>query len=95
MRLCDEHKIRATYFELTTALAFLTYKQSQCDAVVLEVGLGGRDDATNVIKNPSLSIITSIQLDHTKVTISTFRILTFTCHTCSVIDSGSRCWVTA
>eukprot|EP01035_Chromulina_nebulosa_P023799 gene23799-30874_t len=67
MRLCDEHKIRATYFELTTALAFLTYKQSQCDAVVLEVGLGGRDDATNVIKNPSLSIITSIQLDHTKM----------------------------
>jgi dihydrofolate synthase/folylpolyglutamate synthase len=67
MRLCDEHKIKATYFELTTALAFLTYKQSQCDAVVLEVGLGGRDDATNVIQNPSLSIITSIQLDHTKV----------------------------
>ena len=67
MRLCDEHKIKATYFELTTALAFMTYKQSQCDAVVLEVGLGGRDDATNVIQNPSLSIITSIQLDHTKV----------------------------
>lgn len=65
--LCSEHKIRATYFELTTALAFLTYQQSNCDAAVLEVGLGGKDDATNVVPSPALSVITSIQLDHTKV----------------------------
>ena len=91
MRLCDEHKIKATYFELTTALAFLTYKQSQCDAVVLEVGLGGRDDATNVIQNPSLSIITSIQLDHTKVLqihlLQTNYLSTINMH----LNSDSRC----
>jgi len=66
LQLCEDNKIPATYFEITTALAFLTYKQSACDAVVLEVGLGGLYDATNVIRQPALSIITSIQLDHTK-----------------------------
>ena len=67
IQLCEDNKIPATYFEITTALAFLTYKQSDCDAVVLEVGLGGQHDATNVISKSLLSIITSIQLDHTKV----------------------------
>ena len=54
-----------TEFELITAAAFLYFKNKKCDYVVLEVGLGGSYDATNVIKNPVLSIITSISLDHT------------------------------
>eukprot|EP01041_Mallomonas_annulata_P007249 gene7249-14785_t len=65
-KICETHDVPATFFELTTALAFLKFKQEKCDAVVLEVGLGGRLDATNVI-TPSVSVITSIQLDHTKI----------------------------
>ena len=62
----------ATFFELTTALAFEHFRNKGCDAVVLEVGLGGKHDATNVI-TPVLSIITSIQLDHTKILGSTLE----------------------
>ena len=54
-----------TEFELITAAAFLYFKRKKCDYVVLEVGLGGVYDATNIIDAPVLSIITSISLDHT------------------------------
>ncbi len=54
-----------TFFETTTALAFLHFAACKADAVVLEVGLGGRLDATNVCR-PQVSIITSISLDHTR-----------------------------
>ena len=64
--LCQSHKIPATFFELTTALAMKKFRASECEAVVLEVGLGGRLDATNIV-TPSLSIITAIQIDHTKI----------------------------
>lgn len=55
-----------TFFETTTAMALLHFRRSNCDAQVLEVGLGGRLDSTNVVC-PSLSIITSIGLDHQHV----------------------------
>ena len=45
----------------------LYFKENKCDVVVLEVGLGGRLDATNIIKNPVLSVITGIALDHTAI----------------------------
>ncbi|MDR1066965.1 MAG: bifunctional folylpolyglutamate synthase/dihydrofolate synthase [Clostridiales bacterium] len=53
-----------TEFEIITAMAFLYYEKKRCDIVVLEVGLGGRLDATNVIERPLVSIITSIDFDH-------------------------------
>lgn len=53
-----------TWFELTTALAFLYFARQHVDAVVLEVGLGGRLDATNVV-TPLVSVITSLSYDHT------------------------------
>ncbi len=59
--------IEATEFEFITALAFLWFAEQGCDIVVLETGLGGRYDATNVIKNPIVSVITPIGLDHTAV----------------------------
>ena len=62
--LCEEHEIPATFFELTTALAFLKFQHARCDCAVLEVGLGGRLDATNVIARPALSIVTCVQMDH-------------------------------
>ncbi len=53
-----------TQFEITTAAAFLAFSEHPADIVLLEVGLGGRLDATNVIAKPALTIITSISLDH-------------------------------
>lgn len=56
-----------TEFEIITALALNYYKEKGCDAVVLEVGLGGRFDATNIIKKPLVSVITTISYDHTDI----------------------------
>lgn len=53
-----------TEFETLTAIAFLFYKNKNCDLVVLEAGMGGRHDSTNIIKNTVLSVIVSIGLDH-------------------------------
>jgi dihydrofolate synthase/folylpolyglutamate synthase len=53
-----------TFFEITTAAAFLAYARTPADYLILEVGLGGRLDATNVIAKPRATAITSIGLDH-------------------------------
>ncbi len=53
-----------TWFEIVTAIAFLHFAREQVDAAVIEVGLGGRLDATNII-TPLVSVITSLSLDHT------------------------------
>ena len=52
-----------TFFEACTILAFELFRDARCDVMVLEVGLGGRLDATNVVR-PKVSVITSIALDH-------------------------------
>lgn len=54
-------------FEFVTAVAFIYFAEQNCDYVVLETGMGGLLDATNVIEKPVLSIITSIGLDHTHI----------------------------
>jgi len=53
-----------TYFEITTAAAFLAFARHRADWTLLEVGLGGRLDATNVIARPRLSVITMVDYDH-------------------------------
>lgn len=57
--------LHPSFFELTTALAFLYFKEQKVDIAVIEVGLGGRLDCTNIIQ-PELSIITNISFDHTQ-----------------------------
>lgn len=57
--------LHPSFFELTTALAFLYFKEQHVDVAVVEVGLGGRLDCTNII-SPELSIITNISFDHTQ-----------------------------
>lgn len=68
---CDEMASEGmehpTVFEIETAMAFMYFKEMQCDFVLLEVGLGGRLDATNVIERPVLSVITFISYDHMDV----------------------------
>ncbi len=58
----DGHPI--TFFEITTAAAFLAFSRHRADFLLLETGLGGRLDATNVIDRPALTILTSIDMDH-------------------------------
>ncbi|MEM1371529.1 MAG: folylpolyglutamate synthase/dihydrofolate synthase family protein [Pseudomonadota bacterium] len=53
-----------TQFEITTAAALLAFSETPADAVILEVGLGGRLDATNVIAEPAVSVITPVAMDH-------------------------------
>ena len=65
--IADAMEDKPTEFELITALAFLYFAEKKCDCVVLECGLGGRLDATNIIKTPILSVITGIALDHTAI----------------------------
>ena len=55
-----------TFFELTTAAAFLAFARTPADYTLLEVGLGGRLDATNVVSQPALTIITPVSIDHTQ-----------------------------
>lgn len=56
-----------TEFELVTALAFVYFSKFKCDIVILETGLGGRLDATNVIKKTLASVITSLSYDHVNI----------------------------
>jgi dihydrofolate synthase/folylpolyglutamate synthase len=58
---------RLTYFEALTALAFAYFRKKRVDFQVLEVGLGGRLDTTNVVAKPVVCIVTSISLDHTQI----------------------------
>lgn len=55
-----------TEFELNTAIGFVYFARNNCDIVILEVGMGGELDSTNIIKSPELAIITTISLDHTQ-----------------------------
>jgi len=55
--------LRPSFFEMTTAMAFEHFEREKCDVAIIETGLGGRLDSTNII-TPALSIITNIGLDH-------------------------------
>lgn len=84
---------RPSYFEIFTALGFLYFKQKKCDYVVLEVGLGGRHDATNVIKTPVATIINKIGFDHTEILGKT--ISKITAEKSAIIKSGTTFFTVA
>ena len=65
--MVDEGLESPTEFEVTTGAAFLYYARQNLDWLVLEVGLGGRFDATNIVKEPVVSVITNVSLDHTSI----------------------------
>ena len=73
----EKQEVIITEFEALTASAFLCYKEMQCDVVVLEVGLGGRLDATNVIKTPLVNVITSLSIDHSAILGDTIEEIAF------------------
>ena len=65
-RLVERGFPHPTCFEAETALAFWYYREKKCDMVVLECGMGGLGDTTNIIENTCISVITSISMDHMK-----------------------------
>ncbi|MBR3766817.1 MAG: bifunctional folylpolyglutamate synthase/dihydrofolate synthase [Clostridia bacterium] len=69
--------VKITEFEAVTAAALTYYAEKDCDFVVLETGLGGRFDATNIIPSPVCSIITSVSLDHINVLGDTLEKIAF------------------
>lgn len=64
--MVSEGMPQPTAFEVETALGFLYFKEKKCDIVILETGMGGLLDATNVIDSPLLAVITSVSMDHMK-----------------------------
>lgn len=84
--IADSMTDKPTEFELITAIAFEYFKREGCDVVVLEAGLGGRLDSTNIITTPLLSIITGIALDHTAFLGDTVEKIAF--EKAGIIKSG-------
>src|SRR5262249_33025510 len=73
MRAASERAgITPTYFEALTLVAFIAFREARCEIAVLEVGMGGRLDATNVVR-PIAALITPIGLDHTEYLGTTLR----------------------
>ena len=68
----DRTGITPTYFEALTIIAFIAFERAKCDVAVLEVGMGGRLDATNVVR-PIAALITPVDLDHTEYLGNTLR----------------------
>lgn len=82
----NKKDIIITEFEAITVSAFLCFLKAECEYVVLEVGLGGRFDATNVIKNPKSVVITSISLDHIAILGDTIEKIAF--EKCGIIKEN-------
>lgn len=84
-----EHELEdnITEFEFITAVMFTFFAEQKCDVVVLEVGLGGRLDSTNVIKKPLATVITKIALDHIAVLGDTIEKIAL--EKCGIIKRGS------
>ena len=82
----NKKNIIITEFEAITVSAFLCFVKAECEYVVLEVGLGGRFDATNVIKEPKAVVITSISLDHIAILGDTIEKIAF--EKCGIIKEN-------
>lgn len=82
----NRQDIIITEFEAITVSAFLCFVKAECEYVVLEVGLGGRFDATNVVKKPEAVVITSISLDHVAILGDTIEKIAF--EKCGIIKEN-------
>ena len=87
--IADAMEEKPTEFELITALAFEYFSRHGCDYVVLECGLGGRLDSTNIIDSTLLSVITGIALDHTSILGDTVEKIAY--EKAGIIKSGTPC----
>lgn len=87
--LADKNNIDLTEFEILTAVMFKYFNDNNVDVVVLETGLGGRFDATNVIKQNLCSVITHVDLDHTERLGNTIEKIAF--EKAGIIKKGCPC----
>lgn len=87
--IVEKHGLEISFFEGITAAAFLAFSRVPADATILEVGLGGRLDATNVIKESLVSIITPISYDHMNVLGDTLTQIAS--EKCGVMRAGGVC----
>lgn len=72
-RMQAEEGIEPTAFEAETVLAYAMFEKWQCDIAIVEAGLGGREDATNIVSHPLLAVITDISMDHMQLLGNTLR----------------------
>ena len=86
-READDMEDHPSQFELITAIGMIYFAEQGCDFVVLEVGMGGALDSTNVIDPPEVAVITNIGLDHTEFLGDTIEKIAMT--KCGIIKSGS------
>lgn len=84
----EEHNIQITAFEAETALGIVYFAEEDCDFAVLEVGMGGRLDATNFIESPLVAVITNIGIDHIDYLGDTIEKIAF--EKAGIIKKGSR-----
>ena len=85
----EKFNIEPSFFEGTTAAAFLAFANNKADILILETGLGGRFDATNVIDQPLITLITPISYDHMHVLGSTLQLIAF--EKAGIMKQGTPC----
>lgn len=86
-RLAKQGRPQPTAFELETALAYVFFYYEKCDIVLIETGMGGDEDATNVVKNTCLSLMAPISLDHTQFLGDTLEKIAW--HKAGIIKEGA------
>lgn len=89
---CENPLGRPSYFEIYLALALLYFKRKKCEWVVLEVGAGGRFDATNIIENPEATAITCIDYDHTRILGKTLQSIAY--NKVGIVKKGTTLFTT-
>lgn len=75
--ISEKNNIDLSFFEATTIAAFIAFSRNPADATIIEVGLGGIYDATNVIENPAVTVITTISYDHMSILGDTLEEIAF------------------
>ncbi|RMZ78214.1 hypothetical protein DV738_g4079, partial [Chaetothyriales sp. CBS 135597] len=81
---------KLTYFRFLTLMALHAYKRENCDAAVIECGIGGEYDSTNIIQRPSVTAITSLGIDHVAVLGDTLGEIAW--HKAGIMKAGARCY---
>jgi dihydrofolate synthase/folylpolyglutamate synthase len=84
----DLLEIKLSYFEALIAVAYLYFSEKECDFQIIEVGLGGRLDATNIVKRDKISVIVSIDYDHTELLGDTLYQIAY--EKACIINDGSK-----
>lgn len=85
--LCEEHAIPLSEFEVNTVLAFLWFERQHCDLAIIECGMGGAEDATNVMVAPLVCVLTAVSLDHTAFLGNS--VAEITRQKCGILRSGT------